>query len=168
MSGPLLIAGVGNVFLGDDAFGCEVVRRLRLRTGSEAASDVRDFGVRTRELAYVLAESRAGTTVIVDAAASGAAPGTLQLFDLARDGAPPAHAGVHGIDLPGALALARSLGTRLERSYLLGCEPACLAPAFDAARPLSPRVERAAQSCVDLLARLIAEPQTDLVALCTS
>lgn len=175
MTGPLLIAGIGNVFLGDDAFGCEVIRRLgAVHPNRSYAAEVRDFGVNVRALGYVLAERTrggpTGTTVIVDALATGGRAGTLQLLDLA---APEAHPSTglshHALGLGDALTLAVALGARLERTYLLGCEPACFEPVFSpsaSAGGLTPAVELATRRCVDLLRRLIERPDEDLVYLC--
>lgn len=170
MKRPLFIAGVGNLFFGDDAFGCEVTKRLKVQypLGSET-TEVRDFGVNVRALGYVLAErstsGRAGTTVIVDAVATGAEPGSVHLFDLA---APDLQVAMslshHALGLGDALTLAVALGARLDGTYLLGCEPACLEPALS--RALTPEVEMAARRSVDLLQRLIAQPGEDLVGLC--
>lgn len=162
MTQPLLIAGVGNLFFGDDAFGCEVIKRLE---PSELA-EVRDFGVNVRALGYVLAErSGRGTTIIVDALATGGEPGTVQLLDLA---APEPHSVAllshHALGLGDALTLARALGARVEHTYLLGCEPACLEPSPTGT--LTPVVQSAAERCSALLQRLIEQPGADLVALC--
>lgn len=176
MTQPLLIAGVGNLFLGDDAFGCEVTRRLCERYPQRSgAVELCDFGASMRALGYRLAERTAsgcaGTTVIVDAVATGAAPGTVQLFDLA---APGVHMSTrlshHALGLAEALTLASALGARLERTYLLGCEPAAFEPAVStssvAHSVLTPPVEAAVLRCVELLGRLIEQPGGDLVALC--
>jgi hydrogenase maturation protease len=165
-----LIAGIGNMFFGDDAFGCEVARRLCARyPQGTAAAEVRDFGVSVRALGYVLAERSASghvaTTVIVDAMATGSEPGSMQLYDLA---APELHLAMslshHALGLGDALSLAVELGARLERTYLLGCEPACFEPSLSNA--LTPRVELAARRAVDLLHRLIERPGEDFVGLC--
>ena len=178
MMQPLLIAGVGNLFLGDDAFGCEVTRRLYQKYPQRSdAFELRDFGASVRALGYRLAERTAsgcaGTTVIVDAVATGAPPGTLQLFDLA---APEVHMSTglshHVLGLGEALALAVALGARLEGTYLLGCEPADFEPAVAAScvarSVLTPPVEAAVLRCVEVLGRLIEQPGGDLVALCRS
>ncbi|MDQ3686285.1 MAG: hydrogenase maturation protease, partial [Acidobacteriota bacterium] len=49
----ILIAGIGNIFLGDDAFGCEVAQRLSGRTLPDEVRVV-DFGIRGLDLAYAL------------------------------------------------------------------------------------------------------------------
>lgn len=170
MTRRLLIAGVGNLFLGDDAFGCEVTRRLkRSHPRPGAGIELRDFGVSVRALGYELADRRAAEggerIVIVDAVATGALPGTLQLFDLgaaAEQGAPlVTH---HAQGLAEALHTARALGARLDGTYLLGCEPDCFEPSL--VGELTPHVEAAAERCVALLHQLIEQPERDLVALC--
>ena len=72
----MLIAGVGNIFLGDDGFGVEVARRL----ASETLPDwvrVADYGIRSLHLAYELLGGEYTTTVLVDATSRGGAPGTV-------------------------------------------------------------------------------------------
>ena len=167
----LLIAGIGNLFFGDDAFGCEVTRRLRASHARlHPGVELRDFGVSVRALGYELASRSAADSgervLIVDAVATGAAPGTLQLFDLAAPDAFCARLVTHHAQgLADALHTARALGARLDGTYLLGCEPDGLEPAAVLGR-LTPLVEAAAQRCVALLGRLIEEPEQDLVALC--
>jgi hydrogenase maturation protease len=179
MTCALLIAGIGNVFLGDDAFGCEVTRRLHERYPYPPEGiELQDFGVRVRALSYTLAarssDGSGGTTIIVDAVATGAAPGTVQLFDLATEQARSWTSVVHHAQgLDDALSSAVALGARLEGVYLLGCEPACFEPKASASQVaarclLTPRVEAAAQRCVDLLGRKLDDPTSDLVALCRS
>src|SRR5215472_18593357 len=78
--GRMLIAGVGNIFLGDDAFGPEVARRL-------ATEDlpgwvrVADYGISGMHLAYDLADGYE-TAILIDAAPRGGEPGTVTLLDL--------------------------------------------------------------------------------------
>lgn len=86
MSGRTLVAGIGNVFLGDDGFGVETVRAL---SGHELPDDVEvvDFGVRGVHLAYQLLDGY-DTLVLVDAAARGGAPGTLYLIEAGKRARP--------------------------------------------------------------------------------
>ena len=85
MKGRVLIAGVGNIFLGDDGFGVEVARRL-------AATDlpdwvqVADYGISGMHLAYDLADGY-DTAILVDAAQRGGEPGTLTVIDASQEGA---------------------------------------------------------------------------------
>jgi hydrogenase maturation protease len=113
----VLVAGIGNVFLGDDGFGVALARRLGdLGDGV----DVVDYGIRGMDLAYALSEYDAA--VLLDATPRGGAPGTLYVIepDLeALDVAPEAH----GMDPVKVLALARALGGLPPRVLVLGCEP---------------------------------------------
>src|SRR5687768_5994190 len=75
-SGPrVLVAGLGNIFLGDDAFGVEVSRRL-LTAGLPPDVRVMDIGIRSVHLAYELLEADYDTTILVDAVCRGGDPGT--------------------------------------------------------------------------------------------
>src|SRR5262249_54147698 len=122
----VLIAGIGNVFLGDDGFGVEVVRGL---TPDEFHVDVRvtDFGVRGLHLAYELALGAYDAAVLVDAIARGGAPGTLyaievELVDIDDDKATAADA--HSLTPSAVLAWLRRVGTWNGRIVIVGCEPA--------------------------------------------
>ncbi|HKU40226.1 MAG TPA: hydrogenase maturation protease [Polyangiales bacterium] len=171
MTRPLLIAGIGNLFLGDDAFGCEVARRLCERyPGLRDGVELRDFGNNVRSLGYELAArteaQSGGSIVIVDAVATGAAPGTVQWFDLATAVARSSRlAAPHAHGLADVLATASELGARLDGTYLLGCQPACFEPKA-VLGALTPQVEAAARRCVSLLGALIEDPEPDSVALC--
>jgi hydrogenase maturation protease len=114
----VLVAGIGNVFLGDDGFGVALAQRVGdLGEGV----DVVDFGIRGMDLAYALCEYDAA--VLLDATPRGQAPGTLYVIepDLETlDVAPEAH----GMDPVKVLALARALGGVPPRTLVLGCEPA--------------------------------------------
>ena len=110
MSARLLVAGVGNIFLADDAFGPEVIRALD-RDPLPPEVRVRDFGIRGMDLAYELLDGY-DTAVLVDAAVRGLEPGTLSLIepelpDGSTAGAPPE---AHGMDPAKVLALAAHLG----------------------------------------------------------
>src|ERR1700756_1973684 len=74
-SSKILIAGIGNIFLGDDAFGSEVARRLMRRTWPPEVR-VEDFGIRGFDLAFALLEAYK-LTILIDAVPRGGAPGTL-------------------------------------------------------------------------------------------
>jgi hydrogenase maturation protease len=124
----ILIACIGNIFLGDDGFGVEVAQRLQRRYPERV--QVVDFGIRGMELAYTLLEDYA-TLVLVDAVPRGGQPGTLYLIepDLKNfNAATGAVAGqvaldTHSMDPVKVLAFARTLGARPIRTLLVGCEP---------------------------------------------
>jgi hydrogenase maturation protease len=114
----VLVAGIGNVFLGDDGFGVALAQRL---PDLGEGVDVVDFGIRGMDLAYALGEYDAA--VLLDATPRGQAPGTLYVIEPSLeelDVAPEAH----GMDPVKVLALARALGGVPPRTLVLGCEPA--------------------------------------------
>jgi hydrogenase maturation protease len=116
----ILVAGIGNVFLGDDGFGVEVAGRLA-RSELPAGVDVEDFGIRGMDLAYALRDY--DVAIFVDALPRGNAPGTLYLIEPDVDEGRAA-IDTHGMDPVKVLALARHLGDRVPRVLVVGCEPA--------------------------------------------
>ena len=157
----ILIAGVGNVFLGDDGFGVEVVRRL-MEVELPECVVVADFGIRSFDLAYALIEEWE-LIIIVDAARSGRAPGTLYWIepDLA-DGAPnEVFYDGHTLHPAAVIEMARHYGDIVARVLLLACEP--LAITEDQGMRLSSPVQAAAHSAVEMIRELIvlrAQEQT--------
>lgn len=122
----ILIAGIGNIFLGDDAFGCEVVRAL---AEANLLSDVsvRDFGVRSYDLAYALTEH--DLAILVDAMPRGEAPGTTYLLEIDLDefrNVELAMPDGHSLNAVSALQMAQAFGGLRGKVYLVGCEPAVL------------------------------------------
>ena len=166
LSARLLVAGVGNIFLADDAFGPEVIRALDRRPLPPEVR-VRDFGIRGMDLAYELLDGY-DTVVLVDAAARGRRPGTLSLIepdlpDGAAGAAPPE---AHGMDPAKVLALATHLGDEpLPRVLVLACEPELrprgdedIAPGVSAT--VRDAVERAVAALHTMVAVLLADPTT--------
>ena len=148
MSAKLLIAGVGNIFFGDDGFGCELARRLAaLDLGPEVR--VVDFGIRGLHLAYELLRPYE-RLILLDALARGGTPGTLYVLE-PEVSAPPLAANGHGMDLPSVFAALSALGGRLPRALLIGCEPATL----DEGLGLSESVARALTPAMALVRRRI-------------
>jgi hydrogenase maturation protease len=116
----VLVAGIGNVFLGDDGFGVEVAGRLA-RSMLPAGVDVEDFGIRGMDLAYALQDY--DVAILVDAIPRGNAPGTLYVIEPELDGSAAA-IDTHAMDPVKVLALAQHLGDQLPRVLVVGCEPA--------------------------------------------
>jgi hydrogenase maturation protease len=129
-SPTILIAGIGNIFLGDDAFGVEVVSRFANR---DLPSGVRvtDFGIRGFDLTYALADG-ADVTILVDACPRGGNPGDLYLIEPDLNTPEEEHAPVtvdaHGMNPMAVLRAARAMGGTLGKILLLGCEPQTLGP----------------------------------------
>ncbi|MGH3851030.1 MAG: hydrogenase maturation protease, partial [Pseudonocardiaceae bacterium] len=93
-----MVAGIGNIFLGDDAFGVELARRLTTETLPE---DVRvaDYGIRGMHLAYDLLEMAPDTTILLDAVSRGGEPGTVYVLEIGSGDVPdiePSAVDAHG------------------------------------------------------------------------
>ena len=167
MTPRLLVAGVGNIFLADDAFGPEVIRALEDRPLPPGVR-VRDYGIRGMDLAYDLLSGYV-TAVLVDAAPRGHRPGTLSLIEAEPpDGTVPPEA--HGMDPAKVLALATHLGDEpLPRVLVLACEPAVLPSDDDLLPGLSATVREAVGRAVDalhvLLPALLEDPAAPLPPL---
>jgi len=154
----ILIAGIGNIFLGDDGFGCEVLRRLMGRTWPENVRVV-DFGIRGFDLAYALMDGY-DVTVLVDATPCGGQPGTLYTIepDLNElDNLDPHGLMVetHGMNPMKVLAMVKSMGGEFKRILLVGCEPQTFGPE-EGQMGLSERVEAAVDEAVKVVESLVA------------
>jgi hydrogenase maturation protease len=151
----ILVAGIGNIFLGDDAFGVEVVREL-ISSGLPEAVNVVDFGIRGYDLAYAIMDGYAAT-ILVDATARGNPPGTLYLIEPDQAELSKLEAEVpdgHSLGPIQVLRLVQSLGGEIARLYLVGCEPAVL-ETEDGQIALSDPVEAAVPQAVDMIRTLI-------------
>lgn len=143
----ILVAGIGNVFMGDDGFGVEVARRLAERSPRPGV-DVRDFGIRGMDLVFALQDY--DVALFVDATPRGAPPGTLHLIEPELD--PGAVSlDTHGMDPVRVLALARELGPIPERVLVVGCEPA----GDEVLTGLSAPVRSALDAAVELVESLL-------------
>ena len=153
----ILVAAVGNIFLGDDAFGVEVAKRLSQRALPEGVKVV-DFGIRSYDLAYALMDEDAWDLVIlVDALSRGSMPGTLYALEpeLPEGGETPAEFDAHTMNPVGVLQLVAALGGQPGRMLVLGCEPATVEPDLEGNIGLSPAVEAAADEAVGMIEELI-------------
>lgn len=163
-SAPVLVAGIGNIFLGDDAFGVEVVQDLLRRRSLPAEVKVVDYGIRGYDLAYALMDEHAAV-VLVDAAPRGDAPGTVYVIeaDVENGGFDPASAADHGQGAfqghqmtPAAVfQLVRTLGGRPGRVLVVGCEPATFGDPDAGHMGLSEAVAAAVPVAVETVERLV-------------
>jgi hydrogenase maturation protease len=157
----ILVAGVGNIFLGDDAFGVEVVRRLMAR---KLPAEVRviDFGIRGFDLAYALQDGYE-TTILIDAIPHGQAPGTVSVVepdvkDIAAT--PSSFVEPHSMHPMNVLRMAVTLNGSLNRVLLVGCEPASLGGDegyMGLSEPVEAAVEEAVRATEALIARILNE-----------
>lgn len=154
----LLIAGIGNIFHGDDGFGVEVAKRLATRE-FPAGVRVADFGIRGYDLAFALQDGY-DTTILVDACPRGEAAGTLYLIEPDREqlDSPEAEAGAidaHAMNPMNVLRMARTMnGPAIKRVLLLGCEPESLG-GEEGRMGLSPRVAAAVDEAVKMIEALV-------------
>jgi hydrogenase maturation protease len=121
MSKRILVAGIGNVFLGDDGFGVEVVKRLAERELPDDV-EVADFGIRGMDLIYVLQDDYE-VVIFVDAAPRGEEPGTVYLLEPEIEDDGEVVLDTHGMDPVRVIKFARTLGARPGRTLVVGCEP---------------------------------------------
>jgi hydrogenase maturation protease len=122
-----LVAGIGNIFFGDDGFGCEVVADT-LKRSWPAGVNIVDFGIRAYDLAYAIMDGY-DATILIDAAPRGENPGTVYLVELDPDKVETCQdeiADAHALTPVRVLQLVRALGGRVTNLYLVGCEPAQL------------------------------------------
>jgi hydrogenase maturation protease len=154
----ILVAGIGNIFMGDDAFGCEVVRRLEGRAWPEGVR-VSDFGIRGFDLAYALMDGY-DVTIFVDATPRGGAPGTLYTIEPDLTGLNDLDARAqlvepHGMNPLKVLGMVKALGGEFKRILLVGCEPQTLGPE-EGQMGLSEPVEAAVEEAVKVVEALVA------------
>jgi hydrogenase maturation protease len=152
----ILVAGIGNIFLGDDGFGVEVVRRLahcRLPEGVRVA----DFGIRGFDLTYALQDGYE-TTILVDACPHGQPPGTVYVIEPALDAAENAAqqgmVDAHSMNPMNVIRMARAMNVPIKRILLVGCEPETLG-GEEGAMGLSAPVEAAVDVAVKQITSLI-------------
>jgi hydrogenase maturation protease len=154
----VLVAGLGNIFLGDDGFGVEVARRLQARTTPEGVR-VADFGIRGVHLAYELLAGY-DALVLIDAMPLGEEPGTVAVIepDLAslsagRDPAAPVM-DAHSMDPAVVLGLLADLGGSIDRVLIVACQPAELAEGIGLSVPVAEAVDAAIDAVDDVVAGL--------------
>ena len=157
-AGRTLVAGVGNIFQRDDAFGVEVIRLLAERPAPPPGVQIRDFGIRGVHLVYDLLDG-CDLFVLVDAAARGAEPGTVTVLEVEPPGA-LADAGdstaapvidAHGLTPDDIFALLASLGGRPGRSLVVACEPADTNPGMGLSDPVQAALPHAVAAVEEIL-----------------
>jgi hydrogenase maturation protease len=155
----VLVAGIGNIFHGDDAFGVEVAHLLSSRT-LPANVKVTDFGIRGYDLAYALLDGY-DVVILVDACPRGSDPGTLYVIEPELTAGGPAALDAHTMNPAAVLSLAQSMGTITSRILLVGCEPADLG-GEEGHMGLSEPVSAAVDEAVHLVEKLIDKGRNTL------
>jgi hydrogenase maturation protease len=165
MSKRILVAGIGNIFLGDDGFGVEVVKRLAGRELPEGV-EVVDFGIRGLDLAYALQKDYE-LAVLVDATPRGGEPGTVYLIEpeIVEEGEVPLD--THGMDPVKVIKLSRALGAKPIRTLVVGCEPQVVVSGEDyddMLMELSESVRAAVEEAVKLVESLVEESNKEVAS----
>ncbi len=169
MTARVLVAGIGNIFLSDDGFGVEVIRRLA-EVELEPDVEVVDFGIRGMHLAYQLLDGY-DALLMVDASARGGRPGELYLIEPDLAAVPDDEGSLlnaHGMEPEAVLSLIKTLARDagdpgrpaaevVRRVLVIGCEPATVEEGMG----LSPLVEAAVDEAVDLVLHVLATELKD-------
>jgi hydrogenase maturation protease len=157
MKSSILIAGIGNIFLGDDAFGVDVAQALQMRELPQGVV-VKDFGIRGFDLAYALLDPW-DTIILVDAMPRGQAPGTLYTIepDLEAFAHPVSVTAMdpHSMDPVRVLTLAASMGTITTCVLVVGCEPQDFGDELQGRMGLSAPVQAAIQEACNMVLKLV-------------
>jgi hydrogenase maturation protease len=156
MTRKTLVAGIGNVFFGDDGFGVEVAARL---AGAPLPDGVRlvDTGIRARDLAYELLDGGYDTAILVDAVRRGEKPGTVSLIAPAAPSETGGRATTaldgHAMNPDSVFAFLAALGGVSTRIWIVGCEPACMEEGIGLSAPVTKAVDEALSLVRELLQR---------------
>ncbi len=161
----ILVAGIGNIFLGDDAFGCEVARRLLEENKLPETARVVDFGIRGFDLAYALMDGY-DATIFVDATPRGGAPGTIyviepDLDELEKIDRQTAAIDTHNMNPMKVLAMVKTMGGTFNKIILVGCEPFFTGEEdigfMGLSEPVAAAIEKAVEVVESVVAKITAE-----------
>ena len=164
MSPRILVAGVGNIFLGDDAFGVEVARRLMQREIPPNVT-VRDFGIRSYDLAFALM-NHWELSILVDALPRGGRAGTIYVMEpeLPNGNVNQEALDGHSMNPVAVLQLVQALGGKIARLLVVGCEPATVEPSAEGEMGLTAPVEGAIEEAIRVIEGLILTASGQAVA----
>lgn len=140
----VLVAGIGNLFLGDDAVGCEVVRRLQDLAALPGVRVV-DYGIRGMHLTYDLQDAW-DLVVLVDAIPGRDHPGWVDVLELRPDEAAPGQLDAHGMDPASVLCAVVAMGGALPRTLLVGIHVADSEEGIGLTDAVAAAVDRAAEA----------------------
>lgn len=171
MSRRILVAGVGNIFFGDDGFGVRVAGRMAAEPMPDGVRVV-DFGIRGVHLAYELLNGY-DAVVLVDAVPRRGEPGTLHVIEADLDADEPPDPGqgspvmdAHGMTPDAVLSLLRTLGGSVDHAFVVGCEPTDCSERMELSAPVEESIDEAAALVRGLVSELIgaSDRGTDLTS----
>ncbi|KAA0022206.1 hydrogenase maturation protease [Antrihabitans cavernicola] len=145
----VLVAGIGNIFLSDDGFGPEVLRRMAITPVPERVR-IADFGIRGLHLAYELLDG-CETLILIDAIPNRGNPGTVHVFEADTGASKSGQFDAHSMDPGAVLASVRTLGGTMPRTIVVGCE----VETVDDGIGLSTAVTAAVPAAVDAVTRTL-------------
>jgi hydrogenase maturation protease len=145
----VLVAGIGNIFLTDDGFGCEVARGLS-STPLPDGVEVVDYGIRGMHLAYDLLRGY-DALVVVDALPGDGVPGDLRVLEVGPEDLGEGELDAHGMAPVSVLASLGALGGSLPPTYVVGCQPADVGDGIGLTEPVAAAVDPAIELVLDLL-----------------
>ena len=165
MTPSILIACIGNIFLGDDGFGCEVARRLAERPWPDNVKVV-DFGIRGFDLTYALLDGH-DVTIFVDATPRGNEPGTLYTIEPELDEIENIESSgmvdAHSMNPVKVLSMVKSMGGQFKKILLVGCEPGTFGPE-EGQMGLSEPVAAAVAEAVEIVESLVEKVCEDALS----
>lgn len=160
----VLVAGIGNVFLGDDGFGVEVAQRLAARTTPwPDGVRVQEFGIRGVHLAYELLEGY-DVLVLIDAVPMDEPPGTLAVLEAEMPEAATGPMDAHTMNPDVVLGMLAGLGGRVSRVLVVGCRPAVIEETMGLSEPVAAAVERAVELVDEVLHELSVDVRSEAYA----
>jgi hydrogenase maturation protease len=148
----IFVVGVGNIFLGDDGFGVEVVTRMRRRPTPDGVR-VEDYGIRGVHLAYALLEGSFDLVILVDTLDLGEDPGAVSVFEPDLGDVGDVLPDAHDLDPASVMGLLAGLGGSVGRMLVVGCQPASLGEHMGLTAP----VEAAVDEAIDVVENLVRE-----------
>jgi hydrogenase maturation protease len=151
VTGRVLVAGIGNLFLSDDGFGSEVARRLASEPLPERVRVV-DYGIRGMHLAYDLLDGYAAL-VVIDALPGRGTPGDLSVLAVGPDDLGEGELDAHGMAPVAVLASLGQLGGSLPPTFVVGCQPADVGEGIG----LTPAVAAAVNPAIALVHDVLTE-----------
>ena len=156
----ILVAGIGNAWMRDDAFGGLVAQRLT-ETELPPGVGVFDFGTGGLDLAYEVMRGY-DALILVDVSRQGGDPGTLYVMEPDPDEIEPIEDGQvvnpHGMDPQTVLRFVKTVGGWPGKVMVVACEPSVVE---EMGLGVSSEVEGAVKRAVSLVLETISELRQD-------
>jgi hydrogenase maturation protease len=156
----VLVAGVGNIFFTDDAFGPAVATALSSRAVPDGVRVV-DYGIRGTHLAYDLLDG-VDALVLIDALPARAgsdgtpdAPGTITVLEVGPDDVGGNGFDAHSLSPVSVLSSVEPMGGTLPPTFVVGCVPADVSEGLGLSQPVAAAVEPAVTTVLELVDRLV-------------